>query len=77
MTTTFSRRGKALYIPISKRYHVESETNPKGEMHQVDIFQDGRVSCTCFDFCGKIDDQPRYQCKHIRLILAQRKGGAK
>jgi hypothetical protein len=57
-----------LTIPKSDRYRVPAT---KGEPHVVDIFEDGRCSCTCQDFC--YTDDPTYKCKHIGNILLERK----
>jgi hypothetical protein len=69
-TISLPRRGRAVFIPKIQRFEVPSESRPD-KKHIVQISEKGDAQCSCEDW--ELNADPRYRCKHVRLVLAQRK----
>jgi hypothetical protein len=61
---------KVLYEPDTQVYEVPSESR-KDKKHIVQITERQEAQCSCEDW--QLNADPRYRCKHIRRVLAQRK----
>ena len=70
MNETVPKRGRALYVPKIQRFAVPSESRA-GKKHIIQLSDKGDAQCSCEDW--NLNADPRYRCKHIRAVIAQRK----
>ncbi len=52
------------------QWHRASQSNPSARPYEIQLHDDGILTCNCRGWTNKKDGQPR-SCRHVRELLAE------